>query len=162
MLVSDTGPQRPLRKYFSVLFFRKIFTTRAVTVDRNPIHTFSFDISLFFQTGEISANCYLANGWTCFIKHKVLHPSLSIVESIMVKAFIGGSGGGRAGCMPPPMGPNSFIFAYIFTKKHPHQRSMPPPPNGCTPPSTGNPGSATGIGFISWRSVVQIRMTPLV
>ena len=26
----------------------------------------------------------------------------------------------------PPMGPDSFIFAYIFTKKCPHQRSMPP------------------------------------
>ena len=33
--------------------------------------------------------------------------------------------GGCAGHMPPPMGPNSFIFAYIFTKKHPCQRSMP-------------------------------------
>ena len=40
----------------------------------------------------------------------------------------------------PPMGPNSFIFAYIFAKKHPHQRSTPP--NGSTPPM-GNPGSAT-------------------
>ena len=26
----------------------------------------------------------------------------------------------------PPMGPNSFIFTYIFTKSHLHQRSMPP------------------------------------
>ena len=34
--------------------------------------------------------------------------------------------GGRAGRMPPPMGPNSFVFAYIFTKKHPHQRSTTP------------------------------------
>ena len=45
---------------------------------------------------------------------------------------IGGSRG-CAGCTPPPMGPNSFVFAYIFTKKHLHQRSMPPP-NRCTPP----------------------------
>ena len=33
----------------------------------------------------------------------------------------------------PPMRPNSFFFAYLFTKKHPHWRSTPPP-NGCTPP----------------------------
>ena len=33
---------------------------------------------------------------------------------------------GRARCTPSPMGPNSFIFAYIFTKKHPCQRSTPP------------------------------------
>ena len=45
-------------------------------------------------------------------------------------------GGGCAGRTPPPMGPNSFIFAYIFTEKHPCRRS--------TPPSMGNPGSATG------------------
>ena len=31
-----------------------------------------------------------------------------------------------AGRMATPMGPNSFIFAHIFTKKCPHQRSMPP------------------------------------
>ena len=40
--------------------------------------------------------------------------------------------GGHAGCIPPPMGPNSFIFAYIFTKKCPCQRSTPP--NRCMPP----------------------------
>ena len=34
-------------------------------------------------------------------------------------------GGGRAGRTPPPMGPNSFVFAYIFTEKCPYQRSMP-------------------------------------
>ena len=32
--------------------------------------------------------------------------------------------GGRAR-RTPPMGPNSFIFANIFAKKHPHQRSTP-------------------------------------
>ena len=32
----------------------------------------------------------------------------------------------------PPMGPNSFVFAYIFTKKHRVGRCTPP--NGCTPP----------------------------
>ena len=35
----------------------------------------------------------------------------------------------------PPAVHNSFIFAYIFTKKCPHRRSTPP---------TGNPGSVTG------------------
>ena len=29
---------------------------------------------------------------------------------------------------PPPTGPNSFIFAYIFAEKHPHRGSTPPPP----------------------------------
>ena len=42
----------------------------------------------------------------------------------------------------PPMGPNSFIFTYIFAKKHTRQRSMPPL-NRSTPPPMGNPGSAT-------------------
>ena len=28
--------------------------------------------------------------------------------------------------MPPPIGPNSFIFAYIFTEKCPHWRPKPP------------------------------------
>ena len=42
--------------------------------------------------------------------------------------------GGSRGCAEctPPMGPNSFIFAYIFTEKRMRWRSMPP--NGCTPP----------------------------
>ena len=41
---------------------------------------------------------------------------------------IGGSRGGVPGARPPPpMGPNSFVFAYIFTEKCPHRRSTPPP-----------------------------------
>ena len=40
----------------------------------------------------------------------------------------------------PPMGPNSFIFTHIFTKKHPRRRSTTSR-NGSTPP-TRNPGSA--------------------
>ena len=27
---------------------------------------------------------------------------------------------------PPPMGPISFIFKYVFTEKHPHWRLAPP------------------------------------
>ena len=30
------------------------------------------------------------------------------------------------GTRPPPMGPNSFIFAYIFSEKCLHRRSTPP------------------------------------
>ena len=48
--------------------------------------------------------------------------------------------------MPPPhLGPNSFVLAYIFGKKHPCQSPHPPRPMGPSPPPTGNPGSATEI-----------------
>ena len=33
--------------------------------------------------------------------------------------------GGHAWRTPPPMGPNSFVFAYIFIEKCPHGRSTP-------------------------------------
>ena len=47
--------------------------------------------------------------------------------------------GGATGVrLPPPMGSNSFVFTFIFAKKHPNRRSVPPP-------TTGNPGSATGM-----------------
>ena len=42
-----------------------------------------------------------------------------------------------------PVGPNSFVFAYIFVEKHPCWKSTPPL-MGPRPP-TGNPGSATGF-----------------
>ena len=45
---------------------------------------------------------------------------------------IGGSRG-RAWCMHPSMGPNSFIFAYIFGKKCSHRRSMSPPNSSMSP-----------------------------
>ena len=38
---------------------------------------------------------------------------------------IGGSREGHAGHTPSPMGPNSFIFTYIFTKKCLRQRFTP-------------------------------------
>ena len=56
---------------------------------------------------------------------------------------IGGSRG-HAGCMPPLWDPILLIFAHIFTKKHPHQRSTPPL-TGARHPTTGNPGSATDL-----------------
>ena len=43
--------------------------------------------------------------------------------------------------VPPPTGPNSFVFTYVFTKKHLCQRLAPPPMRVGAPP-TGNPGSA--------------------
>ena len=49
--------------------------------------------------------------------------------------------GGVSGARPPPTGPNSFIFAYIFAEKHLCRRSMHPV-RGKHPP-LGNPGSAT-------------------
>ena len=42
---------------------------------------------------------------------------------------------------PPPTGPNSFIFTYVFTEKHLCQRLAPPPTRVGAPPA-GNPGSA--------------------
>ena len=32
-----------------------------------------------------------------------------------------------SGAYPPPTGPNSFVFTYVFTKKHLCQRLVPPP-----------------------------------
>ena len=54
--------------------------------------------------------------------------------------------GGSSGQPSLPMEPNSFIFTYIFAKKHPHQGLVPPtPPQWISPlpPPMGNPGSAT-------------------
>ena len=42
--------------------------------------------------------------------------------------------GGACLAHAPHMGPNSFIFAYIFTKKCPLQRFMPPLKGACPPP----------------------------
>ena len=55
---------------------------------------------------------------------------------------ISGSGGGGMLGTCPPVGPNSFVFAYIFVEKHPHQGSTPH--NGSMPPPMGNPRSAIG------------------
>ena len=55
---------------------------------------------------------------------------------IGLTSFAFASLGAVSGARPLP-GPNSFIFAYIFTKKHPHRRSTPPP--------RGNPVSVTDL-----------------
>ena len=49
--------------------------------------------------------------------------------------------GGAPPARARPTGSNSLIFAYIFAKKHPRQKSAPPQQLGAPP--TGNPGSAT-------------------
>ena len=66
------------------------------------------------------------------------------------KMYEQGIGGSREGGVPgarPPMGPNSFVFAYIFTKKCPRRRSTPP--LTVARPPMGNPGSATAGRTIS-------------
>ena len=50
-------------------------------------------------------------------------------------------------CAPPPTGPNSFIFTYVFTEKHLCRRLAPPPMRVGAPP-TGNPGSAPVLGVV--------------
>ena len=68
-------------------------------------------------------------------KHLWIYPALADLR------------GGHAGRTPPPTGPNSFIFTYIFTEKCPHWGSTPPL-TGPRPPM-GNPGSATTLtGFL--------------
>ena len=51
-----------------------------------------------------------------------------------------------------PYGPNSYIFAYIFTERYPRLRSMPPPQWVDAP--LGNPGSATAW-VVSWTSMAH-------
>ena len=71
---------------------------------------------------------------------------------------IGGSRGGMPGACPP-MGPNSFIFAYICTEKCPCQRSTPPLTDAHPP--MGNPGSATHVrcGQIIYPQPEQIHLS---
>ena len=61
----------------------------------------------------------------CFVK----------INGCSALADLGGVPGAR-----PPMGPNSFVFIDIFTRKCPRWRSTPL--MGTRPPA-GNPGSAT-------------------
>ena len=61
------------------------------------------------------------------------YTSSQTYHTILTFMFIGGSRGGRAGHTPPPTGPNSFIFTYIFTEKHLRQ-GIHTLPNGSTPP----------------------------
>ena len=65
------------------------------------------------------------------VRHHFRTTTLSIT-TITTMVCIGRSRGGVPSACPP-MGPNSFIFTYIFTEKCPHQRSTPPS-NRCMPP----------------------------
>ena len=65
---------------------------------------------------------------------------------------------------PPPTGPNSFIFTYVFTEKCLCRRLAPPPTRVGAPP-TGNPGSAlatvdvfTILVIESWETVTCVRI----
>ena len=60
-------------------------------------------------------------------------------------------GGGHAGRTPPPMGPNSFVSANIFTKNT-HVGGPRPILTGACPPM-GNPGSATATPYIGVATI---------
>ena len=83
------------------------------------------------QTMEENGLGYPANGFS--LHRKSYHWRIQ-----------GGAGGVPS---PPPTGSNSFVFAFIFAKKHPHQRSVPPPARR---PPMGNPGSATAYLFLEY------------
>ena len=78
--------------------------------------------------------------WLLSISNSQAHPKTNLdklrlrktSKTSVVYNTLADLGGGHARRTPSPMGPNSFVFAYIFTEKHPHRRSTPP--NGCTPP----------------------------
>ena len=61
-----------------------------------------------------------------------------------------GIGGSRGRAITrPPTGPNSFVFAYIFTEKCPRWRKEPPKMG--PRPLTGNPGSGpVRVCALSW------------
>ena len=66
-------------------------------------------------------------------------PTVKLVNFTKVTLTIGGSRRGVPGARPPT-GPNSFVFAHIFTKK---RRVGDECPLTGPHPATGNPGSAT-------------------
>ena len=64
----------------------------------------------------------------------------------MVHISSGGSTYKSFRSAPPPTGPNSFVFTYIFAEKCLCQRLAHPPTRVGAPP-TGNPGSAPALGY---------------
>ena len=102
-----------------------------------PYGTQFFHFCIYFHQKAPASEVH-APQWVHAPLQEILDPPLPFVlfhtsiAQTFFTPFIGRSRGGMPGTCSP-MGPNSFIFAYIFTKKHPHQRSMHPP-NGCTPP----------------------------
>ena len=58
--------------------------------------------------------------------------------------------GGHARHIPsPPMGSNSFVFAYIFAEKHLHRGPRPPPYDDAPPSEYEYSGPATYAGGTS-------------
>ena len=53
--------------------------------------------------------------------------------------------GGMPGACPPPLWDPILLFSHTFSPKSTHIGGPHPPHNGCTPPLTGNPGSATAM-----------------
>ena len=73
------------------------------------------------------------NKWDRLVGQRKHHWKI-ITITFSVKAEMHNIGGSRGRARrTPPMGPNSFIFAYIFTEKCPRRRSMPPL-TGARPP----------------------------
>ena len=70
---------------------------------------------------EIENIEYLKSEW------EILSMNTNITGSnTMILKPLADLGVRHAGRTPLPTGPNSFVFAYIFTEKCLHQRSMPP------------------------------------
>ena len=67
---------------------------------------------------------------------------VQLMCDLMFVQYIGGSRGGMPSACPP-MGPNSFVFTYIFGEST-HVGGPHPPVMGPHSPM-GNPGSATAI-----------------
>ena len=60
------------------------------------------------------------------LQHRTTHSKM--IPQRVLSAMSQGIGRSRGVCPvhAPPMGPNFFVFAYIFTKKCPRRRSTPP------------------------------------
>ena len=93
------------------------------------ITTLSPIYSWYCKAGRVLLTIHAGAFWLIwFINQRALpNHALSVVHCChhWCNHHIGGS---RGACQAhtPPMGPNSFIFTYIFAKKHPHQRSTSP------------------------------------
>ena len=68
------------------------------------------------------------------------------VTDIVSSTCIGGSRGGACRAHDSPLWDQILSFLHIFLPKSTHVGG-PCPPNGSTPPPTGNPGSATDMCF---------------
>ena len=126
--------------------FGRLFIIPAILWGQAQSATYLLLSEIFVLTSNIAA---IKGMIPVFLAHLVYQPkslyshALSVVVAVAVDMvrhrnfifvvnIIGGSGG-MCQRMPPPTGPNSFIFAYIFTEKCPRWRPKPPQ-NGSMPP----------------------------